>query len=695
MSNQLPPAVHTAIVATLTRLRDAGRLRSRPQQQAMISRVARTLLAAGDVEKPNLLVVEGPTGTGKTFGYLIPGLVVARHLQKTLVVSTATVALQEQLVSRDLPEIARYLDAPLKIGLAKGRGRYVCEYKLAEMTGDGGLQPAIQQKVKALYDRRTREQWSGELDALKASDMPGFLRDRLAANRRDCLGKHCPEISRCSSRNARESWREVDVLVVNHDLLLSDIAMGGGVILPIQPEDMLLVCDEAHHLPDKAVNHLAKQLPIMGLGRATSQLRDVVGSMLTLWPNQQARLNPVKTTADFLEQALFPLETQLSALAQPQGGRLQMLPLDGADPDLVTLLQDVQAGVNGLREGADGMRKFLEQQLESGATAEESIRRLLQALQAGVDVLIGAGNCLTAILVPGLAHLPQAVWLELQLGERGVQECLLKQAVAWPGPLLKAMLWSRIGAAVLASATVTAMGKFDLFAKKAGLQNNPRVQFQQLPTPFDFASQGVLRVPAMRSDPRRTQEHTAEIAAMLPGLLGPQEGSLILFTAESQMKSVLEQLPPQVRAMCLVQNQAPRDQLLESHAARIRAGQGSVLVGLASFAEGLDLPGDLCRHVVLAKLPFGVPEHPLDQALAAWIEEHGGNHFQDIVLPETHVKLTQAVGRLIRTETDSGTVTILDRRLVDKQFGRALLAGLPPFRRDIEKGDGARLKAVA
>ena len=196
---------------------------------------------------------------------------------------------------------------------------------------------------------------------------------------------------------------------------------------------------------------------------------------------------------------------------------------------------------------------------------------------------------------------------------------------------------------------------------------------------FDH-SRSVLTVPAMRSDPKRPDEHTREIITLLPRIMKPEEGTLALFTSRKQQEEVAKAMPEAWRRRLLIQDTLPRAELLEKHAAAIGRGEGSVIFGLASFAEGIDLPGRLCEHVVIAKIPFAVPTGPVEQTLAEWVTSLGRNPFLDLAVPDAAIRLVQMAGRLLRTETDTGRVTLLDTRLFTARYGDYLLKSLPPFR---------------
>jgi len=247
---------------------------------------------------------------------------------------------------------------------------------------------------------------------------------------------------------------------------------------------------------------------------------------------------------------------------------------------------------------------------------------------------------------------------------------------------LRQHLWEPCCGAVATSATLTALGSFDRFRLRAGTPDD--ATYEVVPSPFDFAQNGVLRVPKGAVDGNLVDAHTQSIIRLLPELLDVSQGTLVLFASRRQMLDVQEGLPAEWRERILMQGNESKQLLLKLHRDRLDAGQGSVLFGLASFAEGVDLPGRYCEHVVIAKIPFAVPDDPVEAAMAEWIEAQGGNAFMQIAVPDAAIKLVQACGRLLRTEEDKGVVTVLDRRLISKRYGKAILNSLPPFRLELD-----------
>ena len=281
---------------------------------------------------------------------------------------------------------------------------------------------------------------------------------------------------------------------------------------------------------------------------------------------------------------------------------------------------------------------------------------------------------------------PTARWIERTgQADRADMDFLLAASMIAPAGVLRRSLWEVCAGAVVTSATLTALGRFDRLRMTSGLRDDDGTQFLRLASPFDYRSRAELVIPWMTADPRDPSAHTDEVVRLLPEIIDPSRGTLVLFSAGWQLDTVYQRLPPTLQTLVLRQGEQPKAVILDTHRERIAAGEGSVIFGLASFTEGVDLPGAQCEHVIIAKIPFSVPDSPVDATYAEWLESRGRNPFMEISVPDASLRLIQACGRLIRSEEDSGRVTILDRRLVTRSYGRSLLDALPPFRRRIER----------
>ena len=260
---------------------------------------------------------------------------------------------------------------------------------------------------------------------------------------------------------------------------------------------------------------------------------------------------------------------------------------------------------------------------------------------------------------------------------------MTKQDAISSAAQLATSLWRKAAGAVLTSATLRSLGSFDLILRQTGLIWLPQTSTLALQSPFDFAQQGELYLPPILANPKDSAAHTDAVIEWLPKLISTQEaiGTLVLFTSRKQMNEVSMRLPDDYLPYLLVQGDIPKAVLLAKHYQAIAEGKPSIIFGVDSFAEGLDLPAEACVHVIIVKLPFAMPDHPIEKTQNRWIEQRGGNPFMEVTVPEASLKLIQAVGRLIRTEQDYGRVTILDNRIQTQRYGKQLLACLPPFKR--------------
>ena len=339
----------------------------------------------------------------------------------------------------------------------------------------------------------------------------------------------------------------------------------------------------------------------------------------------------------------------------------------------------------GLAQAAEAMTRAVQAMREAVVAAVGDRPAQVQAFLTGLGFYLGklghVEQTWAWMLSDDVARaLPTARWIECHAGAAHAMDYLVCAAPIGGGERLRALLWERTGAVVLTSATLRACGRFEPFLDECGLLAYPALLRLDVPSPFDYARRATLHVPRVKSHPRDAVAHTQEVLERLPALLQSEPGALVLFASGRQMKAVYEGLPESFRSRVLMQGQISRPELIARHKQRVDRGESSVLFGLASLAEGVDLPGHYCTHVVVAKLPFAVPSSPMEQARREWVERQGRSAFMVLSVPEVGIRLAQAVGRLLRTDEDSGTVTVFDPRLGNTHWGRQLLRGLPPFR---------------
>ena len=677
-------------------------------QRQMIAEIANTLAriplpGAPPAEAPPICVIEAGTGTGKTIAYAVATIPLAQSLGKRLVVATATIALQEQFVNKDLPDIKRHSGLEFSYTLAKGRRRYICLSKLDRVLADGqgeaSVLPLYPDEMSqplasdaapvynAMMDSLARGEWDGDRDNWSES-----VRDDIwfgvTTDHSQCAGRRCPNISQCSFFRARDELQSADVIVTNHDLALSDLALGGGAILPA-PEDSIYVFDEGHHLPDKALSHFSGFCRLHSTAQWLEDSQKVLGQLAQGLSSLEAVQRPMRDLPAQMGEAVLSLQL----VEQVVAGLFEEHPVDDRRDDQILrfehglvpeALQSASVPLVGQLSKIGASLARLEAILEDAMDDESAghDKTELETWHLNIGGMLGRAENALALFqqyaVSGADDSPPlARWLTL-LNSSGQYGFDLRCSPILAADILDEALWSRAAGVVVTSATITSLGSFDNFILHSGVPAD--AAFKAVASPFNYAGAS-FQVPAMDCDPGDSEAHTEALIAQLPVLLDPAEGSLVLFSSRRQMLDVYNGVVAALGERLLLQGDYSKQEILRRHREAIDGGAGSIIFGLASFAEGVDLPGKYCSHVVIAKIPFAVPDSPLEAALAEWVEVQGRNAFMEISVPEAALRLVQASGRLLRTETDTGRVTLLDRRIVTRRYGRAILDSLPPYQR--------------
>ncbi|WP_136064907.1 ATP-dependent DNA helicase DinG [Modicisalibacter radicis] len=706
----LDEALKDEIQAAYRRVLEGLELTPRYGQRLMIAEIARTLagIEADDsgrrLSNEHVCVLEAGTGTGKTLAYLLSALPVAQARGKRLVVSTATVALQEQVLHQDLPALKRHSGLQFDYALAKGRGRYLCVAKLDQVLDgveDNPTYSLFEQALEArdgddfhglvqeLAEAYGAGRWEGDRDSWPVAIEDASWR-KLTTDHRQCTNRRCGHFSACAFFRARRHLDQADVIVANHDLVLADLSLGGGVVLP-PPKDCIYVFDEGHHLPDKALEHFYHRF---GVNATLRWLRTLKKSLTELNTALAVQPTLARLLAGFPE-LIAALEPRLGE-AYALGHSLAELPNGAGDDtrhhrfamgrapqalrEMATALVTPFAELSrNLETMADILRESLDPEKATGLEREQAEPWLpLVALLHGRALEAHAlWQAMAADDSEG--EPPQARWLTFDQ-QGGESELTFSASPVSAAETLARYLWGSCYGAVVTSATLTALGRFERLQERAGLAN--RYRYQRLPSPFDY-SRAVLSVPREAVDPSNRDAHERAIGEFIAAL-GEREAVLMLFSSRAQLRAVEKALPEALGKRVLAQDRLPKRELIDRHRKRVDAGEGSIIFGLASFAEGIDLPGHYLTHVVITRLPFAVPDDPVGATLAEWIESRGGNPFMRISVPDASIKLVQACGRLIRKEADEGRITLLDRRVLTRRYGQALLDSLPPFRREID-----------
>ena len=596
----------------------------RRSQLAMAGRVALAL------ENRSPLVVEAGTGTGKTFAYLVPALLSGRRV----LISTGTRTLQDQLFNKDLPMVAGAIGVPARVALLKGRSNYLCHYRFKQLTGQKSLLGGKDRTLARV------ERWVGITKTGDLSEVPDMgdahpLWPQLTSTRDNCLGARCAEVSRCHVFEARRRAVESDVVIVNHHLLLADLALkedGFGDLLGAADA---VILDEAHQIPDLATQFFGTRL---GSRQVELLLRDARVELAA----ETASTTVLAAEFGAVEKALAALAEELRRTARPNWLAADT-PFADAAEHLATTLRTLAAEVSEQGGGA-GIATV-------ASRATELASRLETVLHA--DDNEGARS--------------------VEITQRGFTLSLLPFDVA--GRFAK-MAGATRAAWVFTSATLSVGEDFAHFTSRLGMDD---AETLAIPSPFDFESQALLYLPPGMPDPASPAHTPAVVDAAVPLIEASAGGAFVLFTSHRALQRAADLLRSRWTELAdfplLVQGEAPREQLLR----RFRESGNAVLLGTASFWEGVDVKGDALRLVIIEKLPFASPDDALTKARIEHLKANGGNAFREYQLPEAALTLKQGVGRLIRSETDRGVVVICDPRLVDKPYGRVFRASLPPF----------------
>ncbi len=635
---------------------------ARPAQLAMADAVERAL--ADD----RVLLAEAGTGTGKTLAYLVPAILSGRKI----VVSTATRALQEQIFYKDIPLIERMLGLRANAALMKGLGNYLCRRRHAELRASPDAESWPVARTLTLVER-----WIGDAETGDVSELEGLTEEdpvvsRLTSSSDTRVGQQCQYYSECFVTRMKRAAEAASIVVVNHHLFFADLALRGAHPGRVIPDYDAVIFDEAHQLEDVATTFFGVRVSEARVTRLLREVTAIVGS----FERHGVRGGRIVESARDAAAAFFATVTRAA----------------GAADDRVTLERDFWTGdrqeawhrlddaLDGVRALAESMRGDL---VAGGFTRLGELRGPdIRGLSDGLEVAARRADEVRqdlATVVDGSAG--RVTWLDV-----GARSSSLSSSPVDLSGLLRTRLFEVIPAAVLTSATlasgangVSGPKAFSFVRSRLGLSGDTvSVTELVVPSPFDYAARSLLYLPRDLPDPRdpafleRAAERTAELVEVTGG------GAFVLTTSLRAMRALHRALVARLPGhRVLVQGEGPKTALLEA----FRASGDAVLVATASFWQGVDVPGDALRLVVLEKVPFPVPSDPVIMARARALEEEGKKPFTELHVPMAKIALKQGFGRLIRTRADRGIVALLDERVHRQAYGRELLAALPPARR--------------
>lgn len=628
----------------------------RDQQLQMAAAVA------GAIERPGHLIVEASTGVGKSFAYLVPSIQAAVEQKKKIVVSTHTIALQEQLLRKDIPFLRSVMPQEFSAVLVKGRANYISLRRLDVATARAGGTFQRQEEFDQLgeirlWANRTTDGSRSDLDFLPL----GSVWDAVQSENSNCLGRDCPRNKECFYFQARRRIWSANLLIVNHALFVSDLALrasGFGLL----PEYQVAIFDEAHTLEAVAGEHMGIQVSDIGVDLTLARLyndrsRKGLLAYHRLEEAQDRAQNARMAAEDFFNVIADWRSRQSSTFNGRVRRPLQL-------PDYL----------------CESLRK-LATAIGDGAAKVEKPEHRIELTSAQTRCLALADQVETWI---NQSAEDQVYWVELE--ERARRRIRLVSAPLDVGPSLRKLLFSKVPTCILTSATlcVGTPPKFEFLKTRLGVT---AAETHALGSPFDYPNQVAIHLPRNLPDPSDRPQEFEQVAikAIAHYLERTQGKAFVLFTSYKMLDAAARALTPWLAerniALFAQSDGMPRSKMVEAFKADIN----SVIFGADSFWQGVDVPGEALSNVIIVRLPFSVPSHPLLEARLEDIRRRGGNPFVEYQVPEAVIKLKQGFGRLIRTRTDRGIVVILDPRVMTKPYGRTFLNSLPECPRIVEQ----------
>lgn len=585
------------------------------------------------IAERQMLVAEAGTGTGKTFAYLVPALTSG----KRVIISTGTKTLQDQLFHRDLPQVRGVLGARLAAALLKGRANYLCLHRLDQARQEGRFASREQvAQLQAIHVWSTR---TASGDRAELADIPedSPLWPRVTSTTENCLGADCPMFGDCFVVKARRAAQEADLVVVNHHLLFADLAIKQEGFGEILPGAHAFILDEAHQIPELAGQFFsttlsARQLTELG-GDTIAECANVSGAFASL----QAPVDALNSTVKRLRLALdrFPSKGAFALIERDEEVERELEALRLA-------LNEFSEAVAKHAERSRGLTSIAERAAEHAA-------KFTHLTDSGTRDAVHWYELSTH----GFAF--HATPLDLAAPLRELRE---QSHASW----------------TFTSATLSVAGRFDHFARQLGLDDPVTLN---LDSPFDYARQALAYLPQGLPDPAAADYVDRVVDAVVPILEASRGRAFLLFTSHRALRRAAELLPARIGFPLFVQGTAPRHRLLTE----FRASGNGVLLGAASFWEGVDVAGEALSLVVIDKLPFAAPDDPVLVARLDALREAGGNPFTEWQIPAAVIALKQGAGRLIRDVHDRGVLMLCDPRLTSRGYGRIFLSSLPPLPR--------------
>lgn len=598
----------------------------RLEQQQLADAIENTITSGGT------LVAEAGTGIGKTLSYLVP---VLKGRERTII-STGTKTLQDQLYFRDLPMVKKALGSTLKTALLKGRGNYLCLYRMDQARKDGRLPSR-----ESIGELEAIRQWApvtsdGDLSISSAIAEDSDLWSLVTSTADNCLGSDCPDFEACFVAKARREAQESDVVVVNHHLLFADMAIKHSGFGEVLPGASVFVVDEAHHAPETASQFFSSSLSVR-------QISDLCRDLLGEAAETSGGMATVRDEVAHCRQVIKEFQLACHDNLDDRGTWDEML----CQPAVINALQSLDVSVAAL--------KPVVEPLQGASRGMDACLQRLFEIQAHFD------------------HLDKAVpETEVRWFERRGRGVSIHTTPLDISRLFSGFCEQLDAAWVFTSATLSVNGGFDHFKSALGLKD---AETLNLDSPFDYQNNALMWLPENLPEPREPSFVPRLLDTVLPVLKASKGRAFLLFTSHRALKQAAELLKDKIDHPLFVQGEMPRSMLLET----FRESGDGILLGSASFWGGVDVMGEALSLVIIDKLPFAPPNDPVMVARSNQLRQHGGNPFMDLFLPQAVIALKQGAGRLIRDVNDRGVLVICDRRLGTKGYGSVFLQSLPPM----------------
>ena len=625
----------------------------RPQQLLMAEAISNA------IEFENNLIVEAGTGVGKSFAYLIPAIFLSIKENELVVVSTNTISLQEQLIHKDIPFLQEVMPFGFKAVLVKGRSNYLCKRRLRRLLVSDRPTFDTREEVEEL---QRIEEWARKTSDGSKSDIEPFpmssVWEKVSANRDYCMRELCPFYNECFYYNARREMEKANLLVVNHHLLFSDLEVRTRSNTSVLPEYDYLIIDEAQHIENIATEHTGVNLSNYRVKRLLDLLyykKD--GESRGLFPKYERGQFGISLVEATRERADEFFDNVLSWLKKKNRSSYSKI---------TQRIDEKRFVRNNLEFSLNQIEEFLEEMSEVAGDDEEEMEikayvRQCKNLREDLDMILKQTES------------DYVYWIEF-IDRRYMPILMLNATPISVAEHLHENLFNKTSSVIMTSATLSTNRNFYYFKERSGATGAKELI---LGSPFNYKEQTTLYIPAKMPDPRNKQ--FIEIAAekILKYISHTQGKAFVLFTSYRMMDEIYEIVEPELDYLGI--NSFKQGGGMSRHAMlrEFRYDVDSVLFGTSSFWEGVDVQGEALSNVIIVKLPFSVPTHPVVKARMEAVEENGGNAFMDYSLPEAILRLKQGFGRLIRNKNDKGIIVILDTRIITKPYGKMFLNSLP------------------